>query len=250
MNRHQRQTLTALFAHPLDRDLRYGQVEALFHALGAEVSHTGGDKLRIRFPDGQETWLHAHVPRGQRSVPADEIERLRHFLESIGITPQHPDFVTQEGEEGEGEKRLVLHLSHHQTDAFELVDDQVGHTVLKPYDPWGYLRHLHHEHVNEASWQGQRPPEDPEYLRGLTEAVKNASQVLLVGHGTGRSDMREVLLKTLRQHHPDLVKKIVGVVTVDETRLTDTELLTFAQEYFGGGIAQRQIPLAPGLPVE
>lgn len=249
MNTRQLRTLNALFVHPIDRDLRYGQVEALFHALGAEVTHTGSDKLRVSFPEGQETWLHTHTPEQHHAVAADDVERLRHFLESIGITPQHPDFVSAEAEEAGG-RRLVLHLSHHQTDAFELVDDQVGHTVLEPYDPWGYLRHLHHEHVNESSWQGQRPPEDPEYLHGLAEAVKNASQVLLVGHGTGRSDMRDVLLKYLRQHHPDLVQKIVGVVTVDETTLTDAELLTFAQEYFGGEVAKRQIPLAPGLPVE
>lgn len=249
MNSHQRRTLHALFAHPMDRDLRYGQVEALFHALGADVTHSGGDRLKVVFPNGQETWLHVHVPARHNTVPADEIERLRHFLETIGVTPDHPDFVNAEAEAAEG-RRLVLHLSHHETDAFELVDDEVGHLVLKPYDPWNYLHHLHHQHHNEASWQGQRPPEDPEYLQQLTKLIETASQVLLVGHGTGRSDMREVLLKALRHHHPALVQKIVGVVTVDETRLTDAELLAFAEEYFSGTVAPRQIPLAPGLPVE
>jgi hypothetical protein len=39
--------------------------------------------------------------------------------------------------------------------------------------------------------------------------------LLLLGHGTGESDMRQLLLHHLETDRPDLLGRIVGIVTLD-----------------------------------
>ncbi|MFM7239540.1 MAG: hypothetical protein ACKOZN_08105, partial [Cyanobium sp.] len=58
IQRHHQRTLAALFAHPLHRDLRTSQVEALLRSLGASVTPLDGRRLRIQMPGGEETWIH------------------------------------------------------------------------------------------------------------------------------------------------------------------------------------------------
>jgi hypothetical protein len=70
--------------------------------------------------------------------------------------------------------------------------------------------------------------------------------VLLLGHGTGASDLRRVLLHDLATHRPDLLERIVGVVTVDGGALSPAGLLAIAREHFGN-VPRRHLPLAPGL---
>jgi hypothetical protein len=57
MKRQHQRTLEALFSHPLVHGLRASKVEALLHALGADVTPLNGRRLKIRLPGGQETWL-------------------------------------------------------------------------------------------------------------------------------------------------------------------------------------------------
>jgi hypothetical protein len=242
MKRHHLKTLQALFAHPLQHGVRSSRVEALFRCLGADVTALDGRRLRIQMPSGAETWIHTGCGVGQPDLDADAVIRVRHFLQEAGVTPEHPE-ADGPGPRGDQSHRLVLHLTHTHTDVFSLEGDAVEHAVLRPYGLWGSGENLSHRHDRDIA--GQRAPLDTDYLARIVEAMRSADAVLLMGHGTGESDMRQVLLTYLHNHHRELLDHIVGVVTLAEAHPSDEAMLAVAREHFGN-LPHRRPILVPG----
>lgn len=245
IQRHHQRTLAALFAHPLRRDLRTSKVEALLRNLGASVTPLDGRRLRIQMPGGEETWIHASCGLGRPFLDADALMRVRHLLQAAGVGPDHPQAEARRPR-GDQAIRLVLHLTHTHTDAFLLEGDGVEHAQLRPHGLWGSGENLSHRHDRDIA--GQRAPLDHAYLRGLVGAIEQADAVLLLGHGTGESDMRQLLLNHLHSHHRPLLDRIVGVVTLDQAHPSEGELLALARDHFGNLPERRQRPgAAPPL---
>lgn len=242
MRRHHQRTLEALYAHPLQHGIRVSRVEALFRALGAEVSEIDDRRLRIRLPDGEETWVAkgggAHSP----DLDSEAVMRLRHLLKEAGITPDHPE-ASPASVRGDVSHRLVLHLNHHATDVFRLEGDEVEHAVLRPHGVWGSGETLTHRHDRDVA--GQRAPRDNDYLARITAAMADADAVLLLGHGSGESDMRQVLLHYLEHHRRDLLEKIVGIETLDDAGMGEGAVLAVAREHFGN-LPHRRPLVVPG----
>ncbi len=245
MKRHHLRTLQALFAHPLHHGVRVSKVEALFRALGADVTVLADRRLRIRMPDGQETWIKVGCGMRQPDLDADAVMRVRHFLQEIGVTPEHPE-PEAGGPRGDQSHRLVLHLEHSRTDVYRLEGDEVEHAVLRPHGIWGTHQRLSHRHDRDLA--GQRAPLDVDYLARITEAMTEADAVLLLGHGTGESDMRQVLLDYLQTHRSDLIDRIVGVESLDDAGISDDALLAIAREHFGN-LPHRRPLVVPGQEV-
>lgn len=242
MRKHHLRTLQALFAHPLQHGVRSSQVEALFRALGAEVHEGENRRLHIRMPNGAETWIRVGCGVRNPDLDAEAMMRARRFLEEAGVSPEHPvaDAVSPRGDQSH---RLVLHLNHHHTDVFRLEGDDVEHAVLRPHGFWGSDQNLTHRHDRDVA--GQRAPIDADYLARITTAMADADAVLLLGHGTGESDMRQVLLHHLQTHRRDLLAHIVGIETLDDGGMSDAQLLAIAREHFGN-LPHRRPLVEPG----
>ena len=231
LSRHHRRTLETLWAHPLSHGLRLAEVEALLHALGAEVHRIDGQRLRIRFPHGAETWLHSGGGGlRQGDLDPEAIQRLRHLLTEVGITPQHPE-PQLDTPRGDQALRLVLVLDHHQTHLFRLEGETAEHALLRPHGPWATGENLTHRHDRDLA--GQRAPLDTAYLEQIAAALEGADAVLLLGHGQGESDMRQVLLHYLQNHHRHLLQHVVGVDTLHAGGLSEAQLLAIARQHFG-----------------
>ena len=245
MKRHHLRTLQALFAHPISHGIRVSQAEALLRALGAEVSEIEDRRLRLRMPAGQESWIRIGCGVRQPELDADAVIRLRHLLEQAGVSPDHPeaDDVSPRGDQS---IRLVLHLDHHSTDVFRLEGEAVEHAQLHPHGVWGSGQNLTHRHDRDLA--GQRAPRDSDYLARISAAISDADAVLLLGHGTGESDMRKVLLHYLETHRRDLLEKIVGIETIDASGLSSDGLLAIAREHFGN-LPHRRPRVIPGQEV-
>jgi hypothetical protein len=237
--RHHQRTLEALFAHPLHHDLRTSKVEALLRCLGASVTSLDGGRLRIQMPGGEETWVRSSCGVGRPFLDADGLMRVRHLLQAGGVSPDQP-LAEPRGSRGDQARRLVLHLTHTHTDAFLLDGDSVEHALLRPHGLWGSGENLSHRHDRDIA--GQRAPLDHAYLGRIAEAMEQADAVLLLGHGTGESDMRQVLLSHLHTHHRPLLERIVGVVTLDHAHPSDGALLALAREHFGNLPERHQLP--------
>lgn len=245
MKKHHLKTLQALYAHPLQHGVRSSKVEALFRALGAEVTELDDRRLRIHMPNGSETWIRTGCGVRQPDLDSDSVIRVRHFLRDAGVTPDHPE-VDEVSPRGDQSHRLVLHLDHRHTDVYRLEGDEVEHAVLRPHGIWGSDQNLTHRHDRDLA--GQRAPVDSDYLARITAAMSEADAVLLMGHGTGESDMRQVLLRHLHHHRSDLLERIVGIETLDDSGLSDNALVAIAREHFGN-LPHRRPLIIPGQEV-
>ena len=230
LSRHHQRTLELLWVHPITRNLRLGQVEALLHALGAELQRQG-QHLTIRFDHGPCGWIHAGGG-GQRQgdLDAEAILRLRHLLSEAGVTPQHQEAVP-DSPRGDQGQRLVLVLDRRETRLLRLEGETLDHAVLHPHGLWASGENLSHRHDRDIA--GQRAPVDHAYLEQIALALKAADAVLLLGHGQGESDLRTLLLRHIRTRHPALLQHIVGIETIDTSALSDPQLLALAHEHFG-----------------
>lgn len=82
MNHRHRKVLHALFDHPVSANIDRRSVQAVFEALGAELSHTGGGRMGVRLNG------HAHAFHETRhSLSKEEVVEIRHFLTQAGIDP-------------------------------------------------------------------------------------------------------------------------------------------------------------------
>lgn len=72
---------------------------------------------------------------------------------------------------------------------------------------------------------------DPEYFESIVHAVAGAEQILLVGHGKGKSSWMLLLVQYLERKHPALAAKVVDAVDADLENLTDGQVLALAREW-------------------
>ncbi len=84
--RKHKKTLEAIFAHPINTNIDWKDVEHLFEHLGFEVDLTKKHHAKVKAEDGSEVVVilphHGHTIESK-----DEIVKIRHFLEEKGITP-------------------------------------------------------------------------------------------------------------------------------------------------------------------
>jgi len=233
MNHRHRRTLTRLFAHPIQTDIEWSRVEALFHALGAEVAFTHADRLKVKMPAGQETFV--TLPKTHQLQEKDDVMRIRRFLEECGVTPKDPEPAP--AELPPGKQRFVLMLTHHESSIYHLHVDPADttKTTLQPHDPWFHRHHL--DHKLENTYEGQTAPEVPSYYHEIANHLQDADEILLVGHGSGKADMRHLFVNYLKRRQPETMEKVVGILTVDG--LTEPQLLASAREHFGFEAARR-----------
>lgn len=240
------QTLQALFAHPLQHGLRGSRVEALLVSLGAELELLSGHRLQVRLPDGSNTWIHAAQGPHHSCLDEEAVLRLRRLLREAGITPEHPEAVSAP-ERGDQGRRLVIRLDHRGATGWALQPGPDAEALALAPLPAGALwagdQNLSHRHERDLA--GQRAPLDHAYLEQLSAAIAAADAVLLLGHGHGQADVRGLLLAHLRRRHPSLLERIVGVVTLDDTALSDAELLALARDHFGNQPHRRPL-VVPG----
>ena len=128
-----------------------------------------------------------------------------------------------------GGPHLLVVIDHREARIYQAeLHGSVPQRVM-PYNPGGFGRHLHY--VQDDS-SGQRKPERKSFYEAIAKTLRGAEKILVFGSGTGASSAMEQLLAELKQHHADLAKLIVGTVVVNESKLTEDQLLAKAREFY------------------
>jgi len=83
MNHKHRKILHALFAHPVPANLSLREVESVMQELGAGLEERHGGKVAVTLNGHTAAFHHA-----QHSLPKDEVQQIRKFLETCGIDPE------------------------------------------------------------------------------------------------------------------------------------------------------------------
>lgn len=233
--------LEALFAHPLRHDVRISAVEALLQQLGATVERLPDHRLHLQLGSGEALVLRSAAGRQPATLDEEGVLRLRRCLQQAGITPEHPQPPPPATERGDQARRLVIHLDHRGARLWWLDDAGIRSEDLQPRGLWSSGQRLSHRHDRDVA--GQRAPLDHAFLERLSQAVETADRVLLLGHGKGQSDLRQLLQDHLSHRHPSLLERL-ETIQLDDTACSDAELLAMARQFYGHAPQRRplQIP--------
>ena len=111
-------------------------------------------------------------------------------------------------------------LDHSEAHVMHVSPDDVEKSVVHPTKPPLQL------HSRSGTLGSGRMAEDKEYYQDVTEALRGAQEILVVGPAQAKLQ----LIKHIHARAPDMVKNIVGVETVDHP--TDGQLVAYARKYF------------------
>ncbi|MDP1573194.1 MAG: translational machinery protein [Pseudomonadota bacterium] len=114
----------------------------------------------------------------------------------------------------------VVWLDHNEARVMHISPGDVEKSMVQPANP---PRHLQRK---RGSVSGSRQPEDQSYYHEVVEALSGAAEILIVGPGQAKLE----LIKHIHAHDHDVVKRVVGVETVDHPG--DGQLVAYARKYF------------------
>jgi hypothetical protein len=214
LNSASQRTYERIFQHPITYNLERGEVRKLFSQLGeVENEHNGNMKVTV---GGQVLTFQA--ASDSEVVSPDEVVRIRTFIKNT-------EALTAE----ELGHHLLLVIDHLEARIFrtELKDSMPE--LLTPYDPRGYKTHVHSSH--DFAGPAEHPNNNA-YFEHIAESLNDAEQILVFGSGTGSSGTMEAFVEWLRIHKKKISERVLQAVTVDQSHLTDGQLLEKAREIY------------------
>jgi hypothetical protein len=84
VNKKQQRTLEAIFTDPIHANIAWRDIEALFLALGAEISEGRGSRIRVALNDVRAVF---HRPHPKPETKKGAVKSVRRFLQEAGVTP-------------------------------------------------------------------------------------------------------------------------------------------------------------------
>lgn len=216
-----RRTLDAVFRHPSAHNLEWNDVLALIHKIG-DVIRKNNNEFEFRVAGGVHFMRKPHT----KDIAGSDVITLRKFLAETGFSSEEraPPAAPIE----ETALNLLVVVDHHEAKIYDLAHsaDHIGGRTIKPYDPHHFLHHLTHK--DQFAARGQRAPEDITYYQAIATGLKQAESIILVGHGTGKSNAANHLSEYLRSHQPAIARRIVAERVADLSSITEPQLLELA----------------------
>lgn len=214
LNSASQRTYERIFQHPITYNLERGEVRKLFTQLGeVENEHNGNMKVTVA---GQV--LTFQSASDSEVVSADEVIRIRNFIKNT-------EALTVE----ELGHHLLLVIDHAEARIFKTELKDSVPELLTPYDPRGYKTHVHssHDYAGPAEH-----PNNNAYFEHIAESLEDAEQILIFGSGTGSSGTMDAFVEWLGIHKKKIAERVLAAVVVDQSHLTDGQLLAKAREIY------------------
>jgi stalled ribosome rescue protein Dom34 len=114
----------------------------------------------------------------------------------------------------------VIWIDHLNARVFHIGFSGTDEIVLHPEHP---TRHIHHKANTIGSGHSH---EEKEFLKRVADAVADAGAILV----TGPAEAKIELNRYIKEHYPQIARRIVGIETVDHP--SDREIVAFAKRYF------------------
>jgi hypothetical protein len=202
----------------LPRSLHWSDAVDLIGHVG-QVQPLGGDEYAFVVGARREVFKKPRTPE----FGVEEVSRLRKFLrEAESDLPAGS--ATQP-------RRVVVVIDHHAAHIFRDLGEsrpQESATVT-PYDPHHFHHHLIHR--KEAHYEGQRVPEESSFYEEVAAALVSANEIVLIGHGTGKSSAVHVLEDCLRHHHVEVSRRVKATESADLSALSEPEIEAIAKRH-------------------
>ena len=211
-----RRTYKTIFQHPISHNLEWRAVYGLLEKLGQLTEEPNGNFKATR--NGQTLVL--NPPQKKDVAEENEVMTLRHFLEQSEPKSKDPN---------QTDTHWLLVINHHEARIFRSeMRGSIPQQILahKPDDS------AQHAQNAEAFSKGKENPEPNRFFEPVAKALQAAGQILIVGAGTGKSSEMDQFIAWVKTHHPELAKRIIGTLVVDEHHLTEDQLLAKAREFY------------------
>jgi hypothetical protein len=100
----------------------------------------------------------------------------------------------------------------------------------------------HHMHVREAQHHHGHDTdhENTTFYESISEAVANASGIVLVGHGKGKANQMIRLTQYWERKHRDIGAKVVGAIDSDLEALSENQVLALVRDWLDEDYDLRQ----------
>jgi len=215
-------TLEAIFRHPSAHNLEWTDVVALIGKIG-EVD----EKANSEFAFYVQGELHVMRKPHTKDLTGSDVIELRKFLKHAGWSDAGAPVAADVAPAAPG---LLVVVDHHEARIYQI--DVGSHDVsmheIKPYDPHHFLHHLTHK--DQSREQGQRAPEHEHFYEQIAAALTAGSgSIVVVGHGTGKSNAAHHLTEYLRSHDQTTWQRIAREVVADFSVMTTPQLLDLAR---------------------
>lgn len=228
-------TYTILSQHPVSHNLLWHEIHGLLRHLGVVHEQSNGS-LRVT-RNGHTYVLHpAHTKEAPTTA---ELIDLRHFLErSETVAIEAPD----------GGAHLLLVIDHHEARIFHTEINGGVPERLQARHPSGHFRHAA---GSKDFSRGQERPDPTTFFEPVARALHESGQILVFGSGTGMGSEMSQFMGWVKIHHPDVARRVVGAMVVDEHHLTDGQLLAKARACYvdaarsAGADGHRRDKIAP-----
>ena len=209
---------TSLLTGKLPRSLSWADAVELIGHLG-EVQPHGHDEFVFIMGTERAFFKHPHT----HDLGVDEVARLRKFLREAG-----PELLAAKPSQP---CRMVVVVDHHVAHIYQEVDKNVPEPeqTVRPYDPFGFHHHLIHK--KEAHYKGERVPEDQTFYEEIAQDLLPADEIVLIGHGAGKSSAMDHLAEYLKEKHPNISRHVLATETADLSALTPPEIEAIARQH-------------------
>jgi hypothetical protein len=221
-----RATYDAVFQHPISRNLQWRDVRAMLVALSDVTErHDGvmkfsrnGHSLVVRWPSRKDF------------SDVQVIMQVRHFLEKFDAPP------AQDASEG---LHLLVVLDRREGKVFKTEMHGSIPQRITPYDPHLSHRQLHHV---ENDSDGRRKAGLRAYYDAIVKTLAGARNILIFSSSTGSGSAMDYLLAQLKEHHPDLARRVAGARVINVRHMSDDQLLAEARAYYAARGSPGSLP--------
>ena len=128
---------------------------------------------------------------------------------------------------------VAIWIDHAEAKVYGLSWQKAEEWTVRPHD-----RHVHLHHKAGSIGSG-KAGDDKHYFESVTEAVKDAGEILIAGPASAKLE----LLRYLHKHAPGVEKKVVGIESLDHP--TDGELVNYARKFFHAADLKLQHEMPP-----
>ena len=212
----QLRTYERIFQHPITHNLSWHDVLGMFRQLGTVETEANGNIKVTR--NGQFIVLKASQSKDVSE--ADEVMSLRHFLKLTEAIPALSDVA---------EIHWLLVIDHHQARLFRTEMSGSMPKQILPYEPSEYFRHAHN---SRDFSRGKEKPDPNTFFGPVAKELMAGGQILIFGSGTGESSEMEKFASWLRLNHTEISRRVLGTIAVDESHMTDGQLLKKARGFY------------------
>ena len=209
-------TYQTIFQHPASHNLAWREVHALFRHI-AQVEDEPNGNLKVT-RNGQTLVL--HPPRTKDVAETDELMALRHFLERSEAAPSGTT---------ENETDWLVVIDHQEARIYRSASPGSIPQQIRPHVAEDFFRPAHN---SKDFSRGKEKPDPNSFFEPVAGVLNSAGKILIFGTGTGTSSEMDQFAAWLKPHRPELARRVIGSVVIDEHHLTEAQLLAKAREFY------------------